>query len=78
MGAQGRAERSGRAGGPAGRAAGVRRASGARPVGRPGRVTGCVAGQAGCALGALSLFSARFDSVFFLSHFLDIVREPGS
>ena len=29
----------------------------------------------GCALG---LFVIRFDSVFFLSQFLDIVREPGS
>ena len=32
----------------------------------------------GCALGALSLFLARFDSVLFLSQFFDIVREPGS
>ena len=32
----------------------------------------------GCALGALDLFSVRFDSVFFLSQFLYIVREPGS
>ena len=32
----------------------------------------------GCALGALSLFLTRFDSVLFLSQFLDIVREPGS
>ena len=32
----------------------------------------------GCALGALGLFSIRFDSVLFLSRFLDIVREPGS
>ena len=32
----------------------------------------------GCALGALDLFLARFDSVLFLSQFLDIVREPGS
>ena len=32
----------------------------------------------GCALGALSLFFTRFDSVPFLSQFLDIVREPGS
>ena len=34
--------------------------------------------QTGCALGALSLFLTRFDSVLFLSQFLDIVREPGS
>ena len=33
------------------------------------------AGPAGCALG---LFLTRFDSVLFLSQFLDIVREPGS
>ena len=32
----------------------------------------------GCALGALSLFLTRFDSVLFLSQFLDIVRELGS
>ena len=32
----------------------------------------------GCALGALNLFLTRFDSVLFLSQFLDIVREPGS
>ena len=38
---------------------------------------GARAGQ-GCALGALSLFLARFDSAFFLSQFLDIVRELGS
>ena len=37
-----------------------------------------VAGPAGCALGALGLFLTRFDSVLFLSQFLDIVREPGS
>ena len=36
------------------------------------------AGPASCALGALSLFLTRFDSVLFLSQFLDIVREPGS
>ena len=50
------------------------RASGARQGARPGRA----AGPVGCALGALSLFLARFDSVLFLSRFLDIVREPGS
>ena len=32
----------------------------------------------GCALGALSLFLTWFDSILFLSQFLDIVREPGS
>ena len=50
---------------------GARQAGGAR--GRPGR---WVRGLAtGCALG---LFSVRFDSVLFLSRFLDIVHEPGS
>ena len=39
----------------------------------PGRA----ARPVGCALGALSLFLTRFDSVLFLSQFLDIVREPG-
>ena len=38
---------------------------------------GAQAGQ-GCALGALGLFLARFDSVLFMSQFLDIVCEPGS
>ena len=41
------------------------------------RSLGARVGQ-GCALGALGLFLARFDSIFFLSQFLDIVREPGS
>ena len=41
---------------------------------RPGRAVGPV----GCALGALSLFLARFDSILFLSRFFDIVRAPGS
>ena len=63
------------------------RALGAR--GRAGQAAGAAeVGQAraawacglatGCALGALSLFSVRFDSVFFLSQFLHIVGEPGS
>ena len=47
----------------AGRAAGSAQARGAR-----GLATGC----------ALGLFSIRFDSLLFLSRFLDIVREPGS
>ena len=33
---------------------------------------------AGCAVGALGLFLTRFDSLLFLSQFLEIVREPGS
>ena len=48
--------------------------SGARQGALPGRA----AGPVGCALGALSLFLVQFDSVLFLSRFLDIVREPGS
>ena len=73
----------------AGRAAGEARGKhGARQAGlvagrgrharlaRPGRwVRGLATGY---ALGALGLFSVRFDSVLFLSRFLDIVREPGS
>ena len=62
------------------RAAGARQgAAGARQGAagaRPGRWARGLA--TGCALGALGLFSARFDSVFFLSQFLDIVREPDS
>ena len=46
---------------------GVARARGARPAGRLGRAAGRAAGPAGCALGAHSLFLARFDSVFFRS-----------
>ena len=62
--ARGRAGR-GRLAGRGARGACYRRARGPRP------------GQ-GCALGALGLFSTRFDSVLFLSQFFDIVREPGS
>ena len=64
--------------GHAGQAAGVRQGEagarqerGARAAWAPGLATGC-------ALGALGLFSIRFDSVFFLSQFLDVVLEPGS
>ena len=39
---------------------------------------GLAAGPANCTLGALGLFLTRFDSILFLSQFLDIVREPGS
>ena len=52
--------------------AGALGCTGARQGAWPGRA----AGPVGCALGALSLFWARFDSVLFLSRFLDIVREP--
>ena len=45
--------------------------------GAAGRATERAAGPAGCALGALNLFLTRYDSVLFLSQFLDIVREPG-
>ena len=68
MGAQGRAERRracGRTRGEHGR--GARQASTRRAQ-----------ASQGCALGALSLFFARFDSVLFLSQFLDVVRELGS
>ena len=41
---------------------------------RHGRAQGAL----GYALGALSLFLTQFDSILFLSQFLDIVREPGS
>ena len=60
------------------RGTGERGALGARgrqARGAPG--LGARAGQ-GCALCALGLFSALFDSVLFLSRFLDIAREPGS
>ena len=82
---------AGRAGGRCGRVAGrVRhagRSAGARTAGNGARgVRSRGAGRTawarglakGYALGALSLFLARFDLVFFLSQFLDIVREPGS
>ena len=66
----GRRRRWGAGVGMLGRAAG-------RRGGRAARALGARAGQ-GCALGALSLFLSRFDSILFLSQFLDIVREPGS
>ena len=50
---------------------------GARGTGA-GRAAWARCWAAGCALGALSLFLTRFDSVLFLSQFLDIVCEPGS
>ena len=77
--------RAGRGGGTArARARGVRRAghgAALQQVGLPGRglcTPGRAAGPAGCALGALSLFLTPFNSVLFMSQFLDIVREPGS
>ena len=58
-----------------------RQTAGARGAGGKqvwcGRGLGSRAGQ-GYALGALGLFSTRFDSVLFLSQFLDIVRESSS
>ena len=66
--------RSGRTSARQGAAAGV----GARGAGLAGRATWAHWLALGCALGALGLFLARFDSVFFLSQFLDIVRKPGS
>ena len=61
LGAQAGRRRSGREAGARGA-----RGLGARPGGW-GRGLGERAGQ-GCALGALGLFLARFDSVLFLSH----------
>ena len=58
----------------AGCSAGVR---GARGTGA-GRAAWACCWAVGCALCALSLFLTRFDSVLFLSQFLDIVREPGT
>ena len=53
--------------GRAGRGRGTRGIAGARGLGsQPGQ---------GCAIGALSLFLTRFDSVLFLSQFLDTVHE---
>ena len=46
--------------------------------GATGRIAWACCWTMGCALGALSLFLVRFDSVLFLSQLLDIVREPGS
>ena len=58
--------------------AGARAAGrGARRVGR-GRKRQARGLATGYALGALGLFLARFESVFFLSQFLDVVSEPGS
>ena len=60
------------------RVAGPRQgAAGAQQV-RGARVAWARSLATGCALGALGLFSIRFDLVLFLSQFLDIVREPGS
>ena len=44
----------------------------------PGRAAWAPGLALGCALDALGPFSIRFDSVFFMSQLLDIVREPGS
>ena len=83
---------AGRAG-PAGRAgkwqaqaqaSGSRRGRARRARGRASWAAGARPGRwarglaTGCVLGALGLFSIRFDSVLFLSQFLDIIREPGS
>ena len=80
----GRAGRVGERGG-AGRGGGgggawrrrTRGARGARGMGARRAAWACC-WVVGCALGALSLFLTRFDSVLFLSQFLDIVREPDS
>ena len=71
---------AGCAGGRKGHAGGARWACrlGARGVGaRPVRTWACC-WAVGCALGVLSLFLTRFDSVLFLSQFLDTVHKPGS
>ena len=65
-----------------GRAAGARQAEhrrAGRAAGRRWARAAWARGLAlGCALGALGLFSIRFDSVLFLSQILDVVCEPGS
>ena len=81
-------ELAGRAGGRAGHAGGAlgARQGSAGPTARARGARGTGSGRAawacywvvGCELGALSLFLIPFDSVLFLSQFLDIVREPGS
>ena len=74
---------------PGARVAGRCDNAGGRAGGRSVRASGArgtVAGRAvwpccwavGCALGALSLFLTRFDSVQYHSQILDIVRELGS
>ena len=77
-----REARRGAGGGRAGgRRAGRRqRRPGRAQQGRSRRAAWALDARAGqsCALGALGLFLAQFDSVFFMSQFLDIVREPGS
>ena len=60
------------------RQVGSARQAGARRSGRVRSGRWACGLASGCALGALGLFSIRFDSVLFLSRFLDIVREPGS
>ena len=62
---------AGRTGHAAGRVAGARGACGtrgARQTGRHGRTAWAYCWAVGYALGALSLFLNRFDSVLFLSH----------
>ena len=72
QGAAGARQGTGLAGG---RSAGGRHEAHGLGAGRAAWASGLATG---CALGALGLFSIRFDSVLFLSQFLDIVREPGS
>ena len=67
-----------RALGRVGRAAAGAGACGRQARGEAGRAAWACYWATGCALGALSLFLARFNSVLFLSQFFDIVREPGS
>ena len=60
-----------------GRVAGEAPARGVRSAGAVLAAWSCCWAM-GCALGALGLFLARFDSVLFLSQFFDIVLETGS
>ena len=54
------------------------RHSAGRGTGQPRRAAWACCWAVGCAFCALSLFLTRFDSILFLSQFLDIVRKPGS
>ena len=70
-------ERARGASGRAGRAVCAGRATRVHGTGA-GRATLACCWPTGCALGALSLFLTRFDSVPFPSQFLDIVHEQCS
>ena len=59
------------------RQAGTRQTGGTGVRGRAAWAAWARCWPGGCALDALGLFSTQFDSLLFLSQFLDIVREPG-